>query len=114
MLFTLVIVELALCTPESSVVSFLIFSLIDGDIALLFLRGGACNGTLKKNIAIVVFKSKDIFLDRHRDCTFATIPHYRYRIWESSCYQEINYEINRKLRNRSLINFSESLNYDII
>jgi len=48
MLFTLVIVEFALCTAESSAVSFPIFSFIDGDIALLFLRGGACSGTLEK------------------------------------------------------------------
>lgn len=53
MLFTLVIVEVALCTPESSVVSFPNFSLTEDDIILLFLRGGACNGTLK-NFEIII------------------------------------------------------------
>lgn len=53
MLFTLVIVEVALCTPESSVVSFPIFSLTEDDTILPFLRGGACSGTLK-NFEIII------------------------------------------------------------
>jgi hypothetical protein len=63
MLFTLVIVEFALCTAESSAVSFPIFSFIDGDIALLFLRGGACSGTLKKifesPLSLVMLSSRE-------------------------------------------------------
>lgn len=54
MLFTLVIVEVALCTPESSVASFPIFSLTEDDTILPFLRGGACSGTLKNNFNIII------------------------------------------------------------
>lgn len=48
MLFTLVMVEVALCPPDSSIGSFPNFWFIIVDIGLLFFRGGACNGILKK------------------------------------------------------------------
>lgn len=49
MLLTLVIVELALCPPDSSIGSFPNFLFIIGDMVLPFLRGGACNGTLNNH-----------------------------------------------------------------
>lgn len=48
MLLTLVMVEVALCPPDNSIGSFPNFWFIIDDIGLLFFRGGACNGTLKR------------------------------------------------------------------
>ena len=86
MLLTLVIVELTLCAPESSIGSFPNFSLIIGDMALLFLRGGACSGTLKKKKSQTTLQKSEKEREAYFSYVSIEMRNFLFQLFANFCF----------------------------
>ena len=86
MLLTLVIVELTLCAPESSIGSFPNFSLIIGDMALLFLRGGACSGTLKKTTSQTTLQKSEKEREAYFSYVSIEMRNFLFQLFANFCF----------------------------